>query len=168
MLVGEGGELFGRTEEVAIGAQLDRQIQRRQPLAHPPVAGLQDDDALRPQLAGAPRQLVPQRAGVLRVVEPTVVRPPSGAALRLVEVAHGGEEEGETLLVLRNVGRFLASLDLQDSVALRLEAVEGGGLGVQLIAEDEDKLATRPHSRAFRGPSAAENEGVAKSRARSA
>ena len=67
-------------------------------------------------------------------------------AIRQAERALGNfsitrRHETQTLLVLPYVSRFLAYLHLQDRIAGGVEAVEGRGPGVELIAEDEDQMA---------------------------
>ena len=69
-------------------------------------------------------------------------------AIRQAERALGNfsitrRHETQTLLVLPYVSRFLAYLHLQDRVARRVEAVEGRGPGIELIAEHEDQMARR-------------------------
>jgi hypothetical protein len=56
-------------------------------------------------------------------------------------MAHGGEEQHEALLVLGEIGRLLGGLGHQDRVAGGVEAVEGGAVGVELVAEDDDETA---------------------------
>ena len=139
--VREFGECRVGTEEVPVGTDLD--AERRQIGPHPPVAGVEHDQPLGPQRLGPPPDLAGERAAVLGIVELDIVDAPAARARLVAEVAHGGEEEGKPAFVLRDSGRLLAHLHLQDRVPRGVEAVEGGGGRVELIAEDDHEVARR-------------------------
>ena len=70
---------------------------------------------------------------------------PSAAQLGR-EVAHGREDEGDLLRVVRDVGGLGHHLDHQDRVAARIEALEGRDLAVELVAQNEAEGARHPAS----------------------
>lgn len=75
----------------------------------------------------------------LGVVEGGVVAG-DGAGVEVVgEVAHRGEEEHGALDVAGDVARFVDGLGHEHGVAGEARGAEGGGVGVELIAEDDDE-----------------------------
>ena len=77
---------------------------------------------------------LPRLAGV---VEPRVVQRPAGGAQGQREVAHRGQEHHRARLARPHVRRFLGHLGHPDRVARGIEAVERGGVEVELVAQHE-------------------------------
>ncbi|MNN95278.1 hypothetical protein D3C81_2140590 [compost metagenome] len=66
---------------------------------------------------GETRQLAGQRATVVRIVEGHVVHRHAALAQRLGEVAHGAEQEGDLLRMVRHMTGLLGHLGEQHAVA---------------------------------------------------
>ena len=94
-------------------------------------------------LAGA-AHFAGQRPDVGRIVKPDIVDPPAVGAQFLREVAHGGEDEGDLLLVVRHIGRLGRDFGHQHHIARAVTCLQGGQGGVELVAKDEDDLAGHP------------------------
>ena len=60
-------------------------------------------------------------------------------ALRVMP--HRREEQRDTRLVAPDMGSLAASLDHQHAIAGRIEVLQGGGIGMQLVPEDQHELA---------------------------
>jgi hypothetical protein len=55
--------------------------------------------------------------------------------------ATGKEEDGGAGLAAPDLGGFMSDLGHADSVLIGIEVIEGGGVGIELIAEDDDEVA---------------------------
>ena len=82
-----------------------------------------------------------ERAAVARIVEPTVMHHDAVVDEPLREVAHRGQEDRDARLGGPDVGRLLGDLGHPDGIARWIEAFEGGGVAVELIAENDDEVA---------------------------
>ena len=138
---GPGREVGAWAEETVIIADLHGYGGIGAPILHhrpdPPFAGLGHDDAVGLMTRDGPHQLAGEGAGIAGRIEADVI---DGDAFRLQlgrEVAHGGEQEGDLLLVMPDVGRLRPDLDHQDHVVLRVEVREAGDAAGELVAEHE-------------------------------
>ena len=141
--LGVQGERLTAAQEVTVLAELDRHAGLRrsggQGLAHAPLARLGQHDALGRPLAQRGEQGVGQRAlVVLQVGQRHAARAQRGRV-----VAHRAQEDGDALLSRPHVRGFLAGLAHPRQIAHRIEAVEGTGVFVQLVAEDDDQMPDR-------------------------
>ena len=104
---------------------------------HAPFAGLGDHDAVGAQLRRRAHELAAEGLGVGGVVERDVADPDAVGAQLGREVAHRGQDEGDLLLVVRDVGGLGHHLDHQHRVAPGVEVLQRGDLPVELVAQDE-------------------------------
>jgi hypothetical protein len=65
------------------------------------------------------------------------------------EVTHGREENRDSLLVAPDMGHLACRFDHQHPIDAQVEAVEGEAGAVELIAENEDKLAGHAHQAGY-------------------
>ncbi len=59
----------------------------------------------------------------------------------VAEMPHGREEDGGARLTAPDFGCFMSDLGHADSVLIGIEVIEGGGVGIELIAEDDDEVS---------------------------
>ncbi len=125
-----GSEFIARADEPAIEAKLDIDAEAFAPtllhLEHAPFRCFGGDHAMRYVARNGPRQFTGQRAGVCRIVEPDIVDLPAKAAQFIGEGAHRGEDEGQLLLVVANVGRLVRDLGHQHDVMRAVAALKRG------------------------------------------
>jgi hypothetical protein len=86
-------------------------------------------------------------ARIVGIVETGVADAPALGLQRSGELAHGGEEEGDLLGVVGDVGRLVHHLRHDDRIAALVGLPQSRDLGGELIAEDEDKTAHQGISR---------------------
>lgn len=144
---GVAREVPGTAEKVAVlmnhpfrGYLIARSPQCRQ---HPVLARAHTDDPLRTVRSEKPSQLGGKRAGIVRVVEFSVVNDPALLDLILPEMTHGGEEEGNSLLMGPDVPGLLGDLGHPDGVVGGIEALQSDTLRVELIAQDDYQVPNR-------------------------
>jgi len=70
-----------------------------------------------------------------------VVHLQAPTAQRLGEVAHGRQEDGDAWLCAPDLGGLFHGLGHPHPVLRGIEAVEGGGLPVELVAQHHDQVA---------------------------
>lgn len=138
-------EVFDRTEKVAVGEELDGNSQVvagfQQGLANAMITRFDENDVLGSVLLEGAGELKGKAAGVLRGIEFGVVHCPALFGEVVAEVTHGGEEQGDALRVGPNVSGFLGDLGHPDPVLVRIGVSESGGVGIELVAKDENESA---------------------------
>ena len=100
-------------------------------------AGRGDEDGVGQVAARGAFQFAREGARVVGVVEPHVVDRHALRPELLGKVPHRRQDEGDLLLVVRDVGGLLRHLDHQHRVGGGVEAVEGRDRPGELVAEDE-------------------------------
>lgn len=142
-----GAELIDGREEVSVGADLERDHRSaghlRQRLLDPPVARFGHHELRWPLGSDGLCEFAGERSGVLRVVEGTVPYLASEGALRIPEVPHRTQKEGDARLGRPDMRRLLGDLRHPDRVLGRIEVIEDRGGGIELIPEHEDEMAER-------------------------
>ena len=61
--------------------------------------------------------------------------------LRRMEVPHGREKERGAHLARGNVRGLCTHLGHPECVLAAIETIEGGGIAIELVAEDDDEMA---------------------------
>ena len=89
-----------------------------------PFAGLGDHDASVGGRLQSPQDLAVQRRGRLRIAQPHVTHVDPSLPQSLGELAHGGEDEDELLLVVGDIGRLVHHLRHQHGIACRVDVGE--------------------------------------------
>ena len=130
-----------RAEETAVGANLDRQArplrEGGQMLGQPPLAAFGHGHGV--ETAGVQRagQFAGYGAGVVGIVDGDVShRQPLGSQA-LGVVSHGGEDQGDLLLVVADIGRLVAHLGHQKGVGGRVQPVQRAQIVRQLVAQHQ-------------------------------
>ena len=90
-------------------------------------------------------QLRGEAAPVFGSVQLHVVDGPARGREFTGEMAHGGKQERDLLLVMAHIGRLVVKLGHQHPVARRVSGGEARQTRRQLIAEDEDQVANARH-----------------------
>jgi hypothetical protein len=100
----------------------DRAVERILPTAHhlhhPPFARLGHDKTVKRACLERTLDLASETAGVVGVIETNIPHRLAGILKLLREMPHGGEDEGELLLVMLHIGSFLGHLAHQDDIIL--------------------------------------------------
>ena len=134
-------ELAHADEEVAVLADLQRHGaglgHGLEDLQHAPVAWCRHDQPGRPQPLDVAAQLLGQTAAIVRCVEPRVVQRAAGRLQRQREVPHRRQEHHGAGPARPYVRRLVDHLGHPDRVELALEAIEGGSLEVELVAQHQ-------------------------------
>lgn len=122
-----------------------------------PFAGLGHDDPFGCVAFDRAGDLAGKSARVVGIVQRDVIHCPSKRAQSLGMVSHRGENEGDLLLVVADISRFLGDLHHQHHRLGRIDVVERGDTGRELIAQDRDQdrhcRRSIPHSPILhRGP----------------
>jgi hypothetical protein len=148
-LPGVGSELAHGAEEVPVLANLQRQARRLrhrlQRLQHPPLARCRHHQPLRAQAQQVCLQLRGQAAAVAGVVQVHVVHWPASLLQFEGEVAHRRKEQRRAWLAGNDVGGLLRHLGHPHRVLGGVEAVEGGRVQVELVAQHDHQLAQLSH-----------------------
>ncbi len=134
-------ELTHAREEMAVLADLQRQAaclgHRPDGLQHAPVARLGQHQPGRPQALDVDLQLRGQAAAVARCVQPRVMQWAIGSLQRQREVPHRREEQHGARSARPHVRRLFGHLGHPHRVGAGVEAIEGGGLEVELVAQHQ-------------------------------
>ena len=151
---GPGPERLGRAQEAVVRQDVDRQREPRLPaclhLQDPPFAGLGDDDAFRPVAGDGVLQLRGEAAARIGRLQRHIVDRPAQRPQFLGEMAHGGKDEGDLLLVMPHIGRLVLKLGHEHAIAGRIAAGEAAERGRELIAQDQDEMADAGHHKPAR------------------
>ncbi len=115
--------------------------ERGEGLGQTPLAALRDDDRAVGLIAQRPVQFADDGVGIVRVVDAHVAHDHPARLEPQGEAAHRGEDEGDLLLVVLDIGRFLHDFRHQDDVTLRVEIDQGGEIVGQLVAQHEAERA---------------------------
>ena len=138
-------ELLEGAEEMSVGANLQGEAEGSgcgcERLPHPVFAGLGDDQPFGGQKAGGAGEFAGERLGVTRLIERGVVDGEPARPQRVAVVAHGGEENRDARLGRGDVFGVLGDLGHPDRIAGGIEAVERGGIGIELVAENQNEGA---------------------------
>ena len=139
---GPAPELPVRADEAVVVADLDRRRRHvgegLERVAQAPLARLGDHDPLEGPLPQRAQQLAGDRTGVVRILVADIAHGDAARPQPLGEGPHAGENEGDLLLVVTDIGRLLPHLGHEDEVAGGVEVAQGRQpiLG-ELVAEDE-------------------------------
>ena len=118
-----------------------RDLERRvvQSGDQPPFAGFCRQHLPRTVLVGAAQELTGDAAGVVGVVELGIGDVPAVVPEAAGELAHGGENQGDLLGMVADIGRLVRDLGHDDHVPVLVRLAErGDGFG-QLVAQDQDE-----------------------------
>ncbi len=91
-------------------------------------------------------QLPIQAAAVVRVVELHVVDRDAALSQLGGEMPHGRQDQRNLLRMVPHVTAFGLDFDKEDAVAVRLEILQAGQAGTQLIAEYDTETAKVRHA----------------------
>ena len=105
-------------------------------LTHAPLARFHYADEARGVPFDRAGDLAGEAARISLIVQPHVIDRPSGIAQFLGEVPHGGEDQGDLLLVMLDVGRLVPDLHHQDDGIVLGPPADRGKIARQLVAKD--------------------------------
>jgi hypothetical protein len=89
-----------------------------------------------------------EAAAIVRLVERHIIDDKTARAKFVGEMAHGGEDERDLLLVMADVGRLVPHLHHQHDAVGGIAAVEAGDIVAKLVAEDGHEHGhVRPNAR---------------------
>ena len=108
-------------------------------LPHAPLACLDNADETRLVPFDRARDLAGEAAGIVRIAKFGVVDAPSRIAQFLGEMAHGGKDQRDLLLVVADIGRLVPHLHHQDDAIVLGAPAQAGKVAGQLVAEDGHK-----------------------------
>jgi hypothetical protein len=80
-------------------------------------------------------------SGMGGIAQAKVVERDALAAQLLCEVPHGRQEQGDARLVAPDMAAFAARFDHQHAITGGVEVLQAGGIGVQLVAQDQHQFA---------------------------
>jgi hypothetical protein len=104
-------------QETVVGTDLDRDPDLLFPafhrLKHPPFAGFRDPDPVWRMTGDCAPDLASEGSAVVRIVELHIIDGPAVGFQRAGMVAHGREQEGDLLAVVRDVIGFFNDLHHQ-------------------------------------------------------
>src|SRR5579883_1513839 len=106
-----------------------------------PLARLHEHQTGRPEPLYRAFEFLSERPRVVFFVEPMVVACPAPLFDLDRKMAHRREEQNRSSLVARHVARLFFDLGHPDHVARGIETVEGGGLKIELIAQDDNNIS---------------------------
>ena len=141
--LGVGGKVAHGAEEMRVVFDLKWQVvllcDRAQALHHTPVAGRSHHQLLRLHFCNGFGQFTGQRARVVRIVELAVHQRPAACLQVCSEVPHGAQENSGALFGRGNMRGLFHHLGHPQRVVRRVNVAQGGGIFVELIAQDEDE-----------------------------
>ena len=108
-------------------------------LPHAPLACLDYADQPRAVPFDRPRNLAGEAPRIVRVAELRVIDAPARIAQFLGEMAHGGKDQRDLLLVVADIGRLVPHLHHQDDTIVLGAPAQAGKVAGQLVAEDGHK-----------------------------
>ena len=153
--LGPSPELFAGADEARIGTDFERHAEAATPglhiVEHAPFAGLGDGETLRLVNLDGALHFACETAAITVAIEGSIVDAPAELAEFVREVAHGGEQKRDFLLVVRDVGCFLHHFAHEDEIARRIAAAEARDRGRQLIAQYQNDIAHFLGKRFFHG-----------------
>ncbi len=130
---------------MVVGADFQREPEGRggrlDSEANPVFAGLGQDEAFGRKVAGGAGDFAGERVGVFRVVERGVVDGEPARQQGLAVVAHGSQKDRDARLGGGHVLGFLRDFRHPDRIDDGIKVVEGGGVGVELVAKNQDERA---------------------------
>ena len=130
LVLGPGLEPNPGADEPVIRSRLDSQANAfapgPQPLGQPPFTALGHHDPLGPQLCDRPIQFAGYRPGITGLIDANVAHRHAPPLQPGRELPHGGEREGDLLLVMAHIGRLAHHLGHEDGVDARIEIGERG------------------------------------------
>ena len=130
-------------DEAAILANLDRQPRpfRKggQMLGQPPLAAFGHHHRFISAVVQRPGQFAGDRAAVVRIVDAHIAHIDAPPLQPLGVIAYGGEDQGQLLLVMPDIGRLVANLGHQNRVDVRVQILQRRQVVRQLIAQHQPK-----------------------------
>jgi hypothetical protein len=147
--LGPGGEFSLAGDEAVVGEDGDRAGKLVGPLrhgrVHAPFARLDHPNLARIVPLERAHHLAGEAARVLGIVERDIFHPPARCAQLGGEMAHGGKDQRNLLLVVPDIGRLLPYLHHQHHGVGRIGAAQAGEVGAELVAEDRDEEGAGHH-----------------------
>ena len=126
--LGPGLEHFTRADEAVVGAHFQRhrrlQGKRVKQIRQSPFSGLGKDNPLEGLAFQRAQHLAIQALRIARLVQRHIAHPVAAPAQPLGELAHGGEDQNELLLVVANVFGLVHHLGHQDQVGGRVDVAQ--------------------------------------------
>ena len=133
-------ELGLGADEAVVAQDLDRAGELVRPLLHvlphAPLTRLDHADQPRAVPFDRARDLAGEAARILQIAKFGVVDAPSRIAQFRGEMAHGGKDQRDLLLVVADIGRLVPHLHHQDDGIVLGAPAQAGKVAGQLVAED--------------------------------
>ena len=140
-------EAVVRADEAMIRANLHRDggdaCKGGQRLGQTPFAAFGDYNPAERLIVEGAVQFAGDGVGVGRIVDADVAHRDTARLKPQGEAAHGGEDQGDLLLVVSDVGGLVVDLGHQDDVPRRIETLQSGQTVGQLVAQHQTKPGSR-------------------------